>query len=136
MKDDLKINMFTTLSYRSEPNRQIERFHFTLAEIMRCLKEEGTSRDFVELLERSVNEYNHSIHTTTNRKLVDVFFGRTIDISPQDYETTTLSNVARKQENDLIYHNKNKKPVKEYVPGQLVYKDQQEIRYKVELRSF
>ena len=53
---DLKINIFTTPSYRSEPNGQIERFHSTLAEIMRCLKEEGTYRDFDELLERSVNE--------------------------------------------------------------------------------
>lgn len=124
MKDDLKINIFTTPSYRSEPNGQIERFHSTLGEIMRCLKEEGTCRDFDELLEKSVNEYNHSIHTTTNRKPVDLFFGRTVDFSPQDYETTRLTNVERlkrKQEKDLAYHNKNKKPAKEYVPGQLVY---------------
>lgn len=69
MKDDLKINVFTTPSYRSESNGQIERFHSTLAELMRCLKEDGTSRNFEELLERSVNEYNHSIHSTTKKGL-------------------------------------------------------------------
>lgn len=85
---------------------------------------EGISRDFEELLERSVNEYNHSIHSTTNRKPVDLFFGRTVDFSPQDYETTRLSNVERlkrKQEKDLAYHNKKRNTAKEYVPGQLVY---------------
>lgn len=124
MKDDLKINVFTTPSYRSEANGQIERFHSTLAEIMRCLKSDGTSRNFEELLERSVNEYNHTIHSTVKKKPVDLYFGRTVDFSPQDLEITRLSNVdrlKRKQENDLAYHNKNRKPIKEYVPGQLVY---------------
>lgn len=124
LKDELKINVTTTPSYRSEANGQVERFHSTLAEIMRCLKENGISRTFEELLERSVNEYNHSIHSTTDRRPVDLYFGRTIDFSPQDVEKTRLSNIERlkeKQEKDLAYHNKNRQPIKDYVPGQLVY---------------
>lgn len=124
MKDDLGINVFTTPSYRSEANGQVERFHSTLAEIMRCLKNDGTSRNFEELLERSVNEYNHTFHSTVNMRPVDLYFGRTVDFSPQNYETTRLSNIERlkrKQEKDLAYHNKKKKPDKEYLPGQLIY---------------
>lgn len=124
MKDELGINIFTTPSYRSEANGQIERFHSTLAEIMRCLKGDGTSRNFEELLERAVNEYNHSIHSTVNRRPVDLYFGRTIDFSPQDIETTRrniVDKLRQKQANDLTYHNKKKRPVKDYIPGQLIY---------------
>ena len=49
-KFDLKINIFITPSYRSEPKA--------------WLKDEGNFKDIDELLERSVNEYNHSTHTT------------------------------------------------------------------------
>ena len=72
MKDELGIEVFTTPPYKSEANGQIERFHSTLAEILRCLKDEGICRNFEELLERSVNEYNHSIHSTIGRKPVDM----------------------------------------------------------------
>lgn len=124
MRDEMKINVFTTPSYRSEANGQIERFHSTLAEIMRCLKADGTSRNFEELLERAVNEYNHSVHSTINMRPVDLYFGRTVDFSPQDIETTRRNNVEKlrqKQNLDLAFHNKNKRPVKEYIAGQIVY---------------
>ena len=58
---------------------------------MRCIKENGTERNFEELLERSVNEYNHSIHSTTNKRPVDLFFGRTVTFTPDDYEKTRKS---------------------------------------------
>lgn len=124
MKDELGIEVFTTPPYRSEANGQIERFHSTLAEIMRCLKDEGVCRDFEELLERSVNEYNHSIHTTIGKRPVDIFFGRTVDFSPGSYERTREDNMTKlkkKQEKDLEYHNKNKKEIKQYIPGQEIF---------------
>lgn len=124
MRDEMGIDVFTTPSYKSEVNGQIERFHSTLAEIMRCLKSDGTSRSFEELLERAVNEYNHSVHSTVNRKPVDLYFGRTVDFSPQDIETVrrnTIERLESKQAKDLEYHNRNRHPAKEYVPGQVVY---------------
>lgn len=124
MKDELGIEVFTTPPYRSEANGQIERFHSTLAEIMRCLKDEGICRDFEELLERSVNEYNHSFHSTIMRKPVDMFFGRTVDFSPVSYDRTRGDNMLKlqkKQEKDLEYHNKSKKEIKQYIPGQEIF---------------
>lgn len=124
MKDELGIEVFTTPPYKSEANGQIERFHSTLAEILRCLKDEGICRNFEELLERSVNEYNHSIHSTIGRKPVDMFFGRTVDFSPGSYERTRENNITmlkKKQEKDLNYHNKDKKDVKQYIPGQEIF---------------
>lgn len=124
MKDELGIEVFTTPPYKSEANGQIERFHSTLAEILRCLKEEGICRNFEELLERSVNEYNHSIHSTIGKKPVDMFFGRTVDFSPGSYERTRENNIKmlkRKQEKDLNYHNKDKDEIKQYIPGQEIF---------------
>lgn len=74
MKDELGIEVYTTPPYRSQANGQVERFHSTLTEIMRCIKENGGHRNFEELLERAVSEYNHTIHTVTGKRPVDLFF--------------------------------------------------------------
>lgn len=50
MRDELKINVFTTPAYKSEINGEVERFHSTLAEIMRCINAQTPSRNFVEYL--------------------------------------------------------------------------------------
>lgn len=47
MEDEL------TPPYKGEVNGQVERSHFTLGEIMRCLKRESPSRNFEELLQRT-----------------------------------------------------------------------------------
>lgn len=124
MRDELNIEVFTTPPYRSEANGQVERFHSTLAELLRCLKDERVCRNFEELLERSVNEYNHTIHSTVERKPVDLFFGRTVDFSPGSYERTRQSNMEKiqeKQKRNLEYHNKGKKEEKQYIPGQSIF---------------
>lgn len=55
---------------------------------------------------------------------VDLYFGKSVDFSPQDLKIIKLSNVERfreKHEKDLAYNNRNTKQIKDYVPGQLVY---------------
>lgn len=124
MKDELNIEVFTTPPYRSEANGQVERFHSTLAEILRCIKAEGVCRDFDELLEKGVNEYNHSVHSTIDRKPVDIFFGRTVEFSPDSYDRTRQTNMEKlqeKQRKDLNYHNRGKLEAKVYIPGQTVF---------------
>lgn len=124
MRDELGIEVVTTPPYRSEANGQVERFHSTLAEIMRCLKQEEICRNFEELLEKSVNEYNHSIHSTIDRKPVDIFFGRTVDFSPGSYDRTRQTNMEKikeKQQKDMKYHNKKRKDFKAYIPGQTIF---------------
>lgn len=124
MRDELKINVYTTPPYRSEANGQVERFHSTMTEIMRCIKEDQTHRNFEELLERAVNEYNHSIHSVTGKKPVDLFFGRNVDFGPDDYEVTrqtTYQKLANKQKQDINQHNQKRQPIKNYLPGQVIY---------------
>jgi len=124
MRDELKIEVFTTPAYKSEINGQVERFHSTLAEIMRCLKADGTSRNFQELLERAVNEYNHTFHSTINAKPVNIYFGRHNSSDPEDYERTRLKNInnlTQKQIQDLEYHNQNRQAPKNYNPGDIIF---------------
>ena len=60
--------------YSSSVNGQIERFHSTLSEVMRCLKAENSHTTFPELLYKAVYEYNNSIHSTTKKKPIEAFF--------------------------------------------------------------
>jgi hypothetical protein len=124
MEDELKIKVYKTPPYKSEVNGQIERFHSTLSEIMRCLKADGIGRNFQELLERSVNEYNHTVHSTTGKKPVVLFYGRIPNITPENFEKARLSNIEKlklKQEQDMAFHNKKRSPVKMYEPGQIIF---------------
>lgn len=124
MEDGLKIKVFKTPPYKSEVNGQIERFHSTLAEIMRCLNYDRVERTFEQLLERSVNEYNHTIHSATGKRPVELYYGRVPNASPEQLENIRLSNIEKlkkKQEKDLNFHNKTRKPVKTYQPGQIIY---------------
>lgn len=86
LENELGIEIFTAPPYQSEVNGQIERFHSTLSEIMRCSKCEQPDYSFEELLEISVNKYNHTIHSSTNKKPVDLFFDRPITFGPEDYK--------------------------------------------------
>jgi len=49
MTDQLGIELYKGPPYKSTVNGQIERFDFTLSEIIRCLKDDGTHRGFEEL---------------------------------------------------------------------------------------
>lgn len=124
LQDDFNIQIYCTPPYRSEVNGQVERFHSTLAEIMRCLKVDGRPRTFTELLERAVHEYNCTIHSTTNKKPVELLLGRLPNITPEQFENIRLKNVERitkKQQEDIGYHNKSKTAPKQYAPGDIIY---------------
>lgn len=124
IEDELNIQIFKTPPYASCVNGQIERFHSTLAEIMRCLKMERLHRSFTELLERAVNEYNFSIHSVTGKKPVEAFFGRRVSSDPVLIEKARLENIQKiksKQIADLEFHNKSRHPIKDFLPGDIIY---------------
>lgn len=143
MHDQLNIEVFQTPSYKSEVNGQVERFHSTLSEIMRCLKTDGIHRSFEELLERTVYEYNSSVHSTINRKPIDIFYGRNVSTDPDQFERCrheTIERLRAKQEKDITYHNKKRQPEKDYEVGQTIYVKHNKrhgskltIRYKKEI---
>lgn len=83
VEDQLGIQIFRSPPYNSSVNGQVERFHSTLSEIMRCLKSDGVHRSFVELLDRSIYEYNSSVHSTIGKKPIEIFFGRMTNNKPR-----------------------------------------------------
>lgn len=118
------ITVFKAPPYASCVNGQVERFHSTLSELIRCLKTDNLHSTFSELLDRSIYEYNRSIHSTTQKKPVDIFFGRRLLNNPEELEHTRRENMAKiqaKQQVDLNYHNKKKKPLKVYQVGEIIY---------------
>ncbi len=102
IENEIGIKIFSTAPYTSCSNGQIERFHSTLRKIMRCLQTEKIHRSFHELLDRSVNEYNLSIHTVTGKKPIEAFFGRRVSSNPEllakDREETIKKLVTHKNE--------------------------------------
>lgn len=91
-------------------------FHSTLQEIMRYLKTERAHANFEELLEKSVKEYNMTVHSTTKRKPLEVLFGRRVSSDPEQLEKfrrETMQKIA-----DISYHNKRKAPLRE---GDVIY---------------
>lgn len=124
MRDQLGIEVYRTPAYKSEVNGQVERFHSTLSEIMRCLKADNVERTFDELLERSVYEYNSTIHSVTGKKPLELFYGRIVSTSPEQLEKSRRDNVEilkKKQEKDLAYHNKSRQALKDYEVGQEIF---------------
>lgn len=71
LENQYNVKVFKIHPYSSNVNGQIERFHSTLSELMRCFKTENVHKTFSELLHRSVYEYNNSIHSTIQRKPIE-----------------------------------------------------------------
>lgn len=124
LENQYNVKIFKIPPYASSVNGQIERFHSTLTEIMRCLKSENAHNSFSELLHRALYEYNNSIHSTILRKPVEAFFGRRIFTVPHELEKDRLEIIDRlkqKQVQDIEFHNKKKLPQKDYEIGQKIY---------------
>lgn len=89
--------------FHSTSNGQVERFHSTLIELSRCIKEDRNISDTIELIMAATIEYNRTIHCVTNEKPRDILFTS---------DTSRLAEVelrlANKQFRDLEYFNRNR----------------------------
>ena len=123
LQDQFGINIYTTPPYCSSVNGQVERFHSTLSEIMRCLKPEKLHTSFHDLLTKSIYEYNSSIHSVTRKKPIEIFFGRKCRNQKEiEDERKEISNrLKEKQEQDLEKHNKDRDKIKNYSVGEKIY---------------
>lgn len=83
LQEQLKASVYTTPPYSSTSNGQVERFHSTLTEIMRCLSKDSGTATFEEIIFKAVQEYNASVHSTTKAKPIDIFFGHRQITDPQ-----------------------------------------------------
>jgi len=68
LQDQFNIKVYKAPLYNSSADGQIERFHSTLSEIIRCQKAEKLHSSLNDLIERSVVKYNYSIHSTTKQE--------------------------------------------------------------------
>jgi len=60
----------------STSNGQVERAHSALTELARCIREVFNLTDHSEIVIRAAQEYNQSIHSTTNQKPFDVLYNK------------------------------------------------------------
>lgn len=71
----LNVEIYYTPSDHSEVNGIVERFHSTLSEIFRCMKDKYPDLTNKEIYKIATSLYNTTIHTATKLKPVEVFFG-------------------------------------------------------------
>lgn len=102
-----QISVYHTPIAHSVTNGQIERFHSTLLEIIRCIKTKAKPEHIVEL---AVIEYNKTIHSVTQKRPCDT------DINDMEI----YSKLKLHQEKMLLSHNKKRKLI-DYVPGQKIF---------------
>lgn len=124
LENQFNVKVFRIPPYASTVNGQIERFHSTLSEIMRCLKSVGTQKDLPELLDKSIYEYNNTIHSTLGKKPFEAFFGRKSygnDAEREKDRIQMINDIKKKQLADLYYHNRNRKEPTSYSVGEVIY---------------
>lgn len=100
--DSFNIEIANSPPQHSTSNGQVERFHSTLAEIARCLKEERSISDTTELILLATIEYNNTIHSVTRLKPVDAV--RVSDMSRDQIKSRLIT----AQDKQLALFNRNR----------------------------
>lgn len=137
----LGIEMYFTPSDASEVNGIVERFHSTVAEILRSNKYKFPGLTEKELFEISVSLYNSTIHSATKSKPIEIFYGiREGEERPLNLELLiqnrdkifddVLLELQTKQRKDLEYHNKDREQEPTLETDQKVYLKVQGLKSK------
>lgn len=83
----LNIQVEYTPSNHSQSNGLVERFHSTLSEIFRCIKEKHDDLSQKQIFKIALGLYNQTIHSAHKHKPCEVLFGqRDEDDLPLDLE--------------------------------------------------
>lgn len=103
-----KIDLHYTTPKNSNSNSPVERFHSTLIEHYRCLKEENKQYSPPELMKRVVLAYNNSIHSVTKFTPFEILKGHINSQNPFDLnDHLIISNyVQNHKENTKLLYNK------------------------------
>lgn len=123
----LQIQLYYCDPRHSSTNGQVERSHSTIIEIARCIKNEYHIIDTIETFFRAVKQYNHTIHSVTDKKPFEVFYN---EISHDD-----LPDRLRKAQAKMLERNRATQ-TKTYEPNQEIYekligkRDKLDHRYK------
>lgn len=138
---DLETNMYFTALNKSEMNGIVERFHSTLSEIYRCIKDRYENTSKKQLFRIALAHYNKTIHSTTNLKPSEIFYGikegeeRPLNIDDiitnreKNYDEVIIR-LKEKQNADLTYHNKTREIEPHLNPNDEIYIARQGIKNK------
>lgn len=102
--DRFNIEISSCPPNHSSSNGQIERFHSTLVEMARCLKEERHLTETTEILLLATIEYNKTIHSTTKEKPIHAFH-----FSSVESRERIKARLAESQNRQLLRFNKKRK---------------------------
>lgn len=139
--EDLRIQIYFTPVNRSETNGIVERFHSTLAEIYRCIKDKYNDLSSKEVYMIACTLYNGTIHTATKLKPREIFFGikdgeeRPLDMDQilanrnKIYDDVVMQ-LERTQKKDLDQHNQNREEEPELQENEKVFHKVQGIKCK------
>ena len=85
-----KIELHFTTALNSNSNSPVERFHSSIIESYRCLKEENKDLSTDQLIKRAVLGYNNSIHTVTKFTPFEIISGHVRSTNPFDLNDNAI----------------------------------------------
>lgn len=141
LMQNLGIEVYYIPANHSESNGMVERFHSTIAEIFRCTKPQYPDLNDKEVFLIFCTLYNNTIHSTTEHKPREIFFGlkdgqeRPLNIDQMVKEKNKfyqeISEVNKKtQTKDLNYHNKKREQPPQIQEDSEAFKRVQGIKRK------
>ena len=137
----LGIEQYFAPSGNSEINGIVERFHSTLSELFRCIKDKYNHLENVEIYKIAVTLYNDTIHSTHQLKPREVFFGlkegeeRPLNIDEiitnrDKIFDEAIVRLKEKQQQMLKTHNKDREQEPEFQPDEKLYLKDHRVRNK------
>lgn len=103
LRDRFSVEIVNSPPLHSTSNGQVERFHSTLGEIVRCLKIERSIEDTTDLILQSTVEYKRTIHSITGRRPVDI-----IHSAPLELKEEIRDKIQEAQAHQLDYFNRTR----------------------------
>ena len=141
--ESLNIETYYTPVDRSEVNGIVERFHSTVIEIFRCIKEKFENLSPKSLWQLAVAHYNATIHTAHKMKPASVFYAIKDEEVRPDKMSLILENKDKFfeeinlklrdcQKKNIESHNKNCEEEPQLEEGKIVYVARQGIKSKTQ----
>lgn len=139
--ESLNIEVYFTPPNHSEINGIVERFHSTIAEIFRCIKDKNRNLTQRQIFLTALTHYNTTIHTATNLKPREVFYGiREDEERPLNLELILenrekifdeiVEKLEKNQRKDRENQNKTREEEPTLTSGEIVYVREQGIKSK------
>lgn len=141
--ENLNIERYYTPVNRSQVNGIVERFHSTIAEIFRCIKDQYDNLSPKSLWQLATSHYNATIHSAHKLKPASVFYGIKHDeVRPEKLEAILENKekffeqvnleLEKTQKLNLENHNKNREKEPDLKTDECVYIARQGIKSKTQ----